>query len=524
MLLHELALDPAAAPDSAPALVTMDGTWSRGDLRAAVADLARAAATVTRPGGRVAIVSDSRPEVVALLLAVPAAGRVAVPINVRLTPDEVVGQLDRAGVEAVVGTEEELDRLAGVLPEAATLVTRVGLDPGAGDISLESLAAAPAPGLTNPPGPDDPAWLIATSGTTGAAKGAVLTARSLGAAVAATAAARPLAEDEVYLYPFPLYHVSVYNVLHALSRGRPVVLPRRFDAATICALAEAHRVTAMSLAPTMLRLLLDHRAAQDDPATVLADLRTVAYGAAPMPPALLAEADEALGVAFAQGYGMTELSGNAVFLGPDDHRRGLAGETHLLGAAGRPGPGVELRIVDDRGAPVPPGARGEVCVRAAQVCAGYWRDPTATRAAIRDGWLHTGDVGVIDGEGVLTIVDRAKDIIVTGGENVASREVEDVIGQHPAVARVAVVGVPDDRWGEAVCAVLVLRPGTGHDAATVRAEVLEVARTRLAGFKVPKRVVLADDLPVNAGGKVVKADLRRRLAGRSAGASGSGAA
>lgn len=524
MLLHELALDPAAAPDAAAALVTMDGTWSRGDLRAAVSDLSRAASTVARPGGRVAIASDGRPEVVALLLAVPAAGRVAVPINVRLTPEEVVGQLDRAGAEAVVGTEEELDRLAGVLPEAATLLTRVGLDPGAGDISLESLAAAPAPPPADPPGPDDPAWILATSGTTGAAKGAVLTARSLGAAVATAAAARPLADDDVYLDPFPLYHVSVGNVLHALSRGRPVVLPRRFDAATICALAEAHRVTAMSLTPTMLRLLLDHRAAQDDRAAVLADLRIVTYGAAPMPPALLAEAEEALGVGFAQGYGMAELSGSAVFLGPDDHRRGLAGETHLLGAAGRPGPGVELRVVDDRGAPLPPGAPGEVCIRAEQVCAGYWQDPVASRAAIRDGWLHTGDVGVVDDDGVLTILDRAEDIIVTGGENVASREVEDVIGQHPAVSRVAVVGVPDERWGEAVCAVLLLRPGTDHDAAAVRAEVLEVARARLAGFKVPKRVVLSDDLPVTARGEVAKAELRRQLAGPSARAPGSGAA
>ncbi len=512
MLLHELALDADAAPDGAPALVTADGTWSRGDLRAAVADLTRAVATVTRPGGRVALVADSRPEVVALLLAIPAAGRVAVPINVRLTPEEVVAQLDRAGTEALLGTDEELSRLAAALPDATTIMTTVGLDPGAGDISLESLVAAPAPPTTDPPAPDDPAWIIATSGTTGRAKGAVLTASSLGAAVAVTAAARPLADDDVYLYPFPLYHVSAYNVLHALSRGRPVVLPRRFDAPTICALAEAHRVTAMSLAPTMLRLLLDHRAAQADPGTVLADLRTVAYGAAPMAPALLAEASEALGVGFAQGYGMTELSGNAVFLGPEDHRRGLDGEARLLGAAGRPGPGVELRIVDEGGRALPTGERGEVCVRAGQVCAGYWQDPEATAAALRDGWLHTGDVGVLDDDGLLTIVDRAKDIIVTGGENVASREVEDVIAEHPAVARVAVVGVPDDRWGEAVCAVLVLRAGADRDPAEVRTEVLEQARDRLAGFKVPKRVVLAEDLPVNAGGKVVKAELRRRLA------------
>jgi acyl-CoA synthetase (AMP-forming)/AMP-acid ligase II len=265
----------------------------------------------------------------------------------------------------------------------------------------------------------------------------------------------------------------------------------------------------MSLAPTMLRLLLDHvaQAGRDD----LATLRSVSYGAAPLAPALLAEAAGVLGVGFAQGYGMTELSGNAVFLGPDDHRRGLAGEDHLLRAAGRPGPGVELRIIGDDGAPVAAGATGEVCVRAAQVCAGYWDDPEATAAALPDGWLRTGDVGTLAADGLLTIVDRAKDIIITGGENVASREVEDAIGHHPAVARVAVIGVPDAHWGEAVVAVVVLRADAEDGPATVTSIQVEAGR-HLARFKQPKRVEVVDDLPVNAGGKVDKVELRRRFA------------
>ncbi len=337
----------------------------------------------------------------------------------------------------------------------------------------------------------------------------MLTAAGLGAGVATSVAARPLADDEVYLYPFPLYHVSAYNVLHALHRGRPVVLPRRFDAPAVLELTRTHGVTAMSLAPTMLRLLLD--AAGDD-RSALASLRSVSYGAAPMPPALLREAHDALGVGFAQGYGMTELSGNAVFLSPDDHRRGLAGDRRLLVAAGRPGPGVELRITDEAGDDVATGTPGEIRVRSGQVCAGYWDDPDATAATIVDGWLRTGDVGVLDDDGLLTIVDRAKDIVVTGGENVASREVEDVVGTHPAVARVAVVGLPDPRWGEAVCAAVVLRPG--HDLALddVEADIVAHARAHLAGYKAPKRVVVLDDLPTNAGGKVVKPELRRLLA------------
>lgn len=513
MLLHDLVLGPGAtASPHRDAVLTTEGGWSRDELRDTVMAMAGPLATLAPIGGRIALAADGRPEVVGLLLAIPAAGRVAVPLNTRLTPDEMVGQLDTAGVTAVIGTAEELGRLAPALHRAPTVRTCVGLDPGAGDISLSALVAAPAPAATVADDPAAPAWIVFTSGTTGRAKGVVLTARSLGAAVATTAAARPFADDDVYLYPFPLYHVSVYNVLHALHRGRPVVLPRRFDPATIVRLADDHGVTVMSLAPTMLRLLLDHRAQAPEPAAVLAGLRTIAYGAAPMAPALLAEAHEALGVELAQGYGMTELSGNAVFLSPEDHRRGLAGQDELLRAAGRPGPGVELRILGPGGRDAPPGSAGEVAVRAAQVCAGYWGEPEATTALLGDGWLRTGDVGVLDDTGLLTIVDRAKDIIISGGENVSSLEVEDVLARHPAVARVAVVGVPDDRWGEAVCAVVVARPGTTQDRTSLTADILALAGEHLAGFKRPKRLVFVDSLPVNANGKVNKPDLRHRLA------------
>jgi acyl-CoA synthetase (AMP-forming)/AMP-acid ligase II len=494
--------------DDAPALIAPDVVVTRGELAAEVAAIADGLAGIVSPGGRVAIAADNRVAVVALLLAIPASGRIAVPLNTRLTPDDMLAQIAATGAEVVVGTADELGRLGALGHLPSCLQTTVGLDHGVGDISLAALTAAPAPAHRAEPGDDDPAWIIFTSGTTGRAKGAVLTARSLGAAVATTAAARPLADDDVYLYPFPLYHVSAYNILHALHRGRPTVLPRRFDAPAVAALTARHRVTVMSLAPTMLRMLLDHVAGTGT--AELASLRTVAYGAAPMAPALLAEADATLGVGFAQGYGMTELSGNAVFLGPDDHRAGLAGEERLLRAAGRPGPGVELSVVDETGAPVATGEAGEVCVRAAQVCAGYWDDPEATAAALVDGWLRTGDVGTLDADGLLTIVDRAKDIIITGGENVASREVEDALGHHPAVARVAVVGVPDARWGEAIVAAVVLRPGF-EEAGGTGAEIATEAGRRLARFKIPKRVVVVDDLPVNAGGKVDKVALRSLL-------------
>ena len=214
--------------------------------------------------------------------------------------------------------------------------------------------------------------------------------------------------------------------------------------------------------------------------------------------ALLQRAFDVLGVEFAQGYGMTELSGNAVFLDPDAHRRGLAGEPELLRAAGRPAPGVGLRISE----------QGEICVRADQVMCGYLDDPDATASTIVDGWLHTGDAGFIDADGYLFVVDRIKDIVITGGENVSTLEVEDVLASFEGVAAVAVIGVPDATWGENVCAVVVPRAGVDLD---VDAMLMHV-RARLAGFKVPRHVVVADSLPVNASGKVLKSELRSQMA------------
>jgi acyl-CoA synthetase (AMP-forming)/AMP-acid ligase II len=336
----------------------------------------------------------------------------------------------------------------------------------------------------------------------------VLTARSLLAAVEVTLAGRPVAPDEVYLFPFPLCHVAGYNVLVHHRRGRPVVLLPRFEPSAFVAAVAEHGVTSASLAATMLSSLLDHVEATGT-ASSLASLRTIAYGAAPMPVALLRRADGLLGCGFAQGYGMTELSGNAVFLGPDEHRAGLRGDDpEVLRSAGRPGPGVEVRIVDGDGREVRPGTAGEIVVRAAQVAAGYWHDGEATAATFAGGALRTGDVGRWDTAGRLHVVDRLKDVIVTGGENVSSVAVEDVLHGCAAVREAAVIGVPDPHWGENVCAVVVARPGTEPSPR----ELSDLVATELGRFTRPRHVVFVEGLPRNAAGKVVKDDLRRLVA------------
>ena len=351
----------------------------------------------------------------------------------------------------------------------------------------------------------DTAWLIYTSGTTGRPKGAMLTHRSIEAAVLNTTMARPVADDDVYLFPFPLFHIAGYNVVHHHLRRRPVVLLPRFDPVAVMAAIETERVTSVSLAPTMVAMLLDH---PERPSFDIGTLRQIGYGAAAMPLGLLRRTvSELPTVGLAQGYGMTELSGNAVFLGPDEHRRAATTEPELLAAAGRPAPLIALRIGDDDGIEVPRGDVGEILVRGDQVCAGYWNDPEAMEAGwTDDGWFRTGDVGRIDRSGRLHVVDRKKDIIITGGENVSSREVEDVVGAHESVAAVAVVGVPDDRWGERVCAVVVPRVGAAFDPD----ELVAWTDGRLAGFKRPRIVLTVDALPVNASGKVEKRLVRDR--------------
>lgn len=491
-MIHDFIRTWAAASPEDVAIIDGDRAVTVAELSDLVDGCAATCARDTEPGDRIAVLGANSVEFVALLSAVPMIGRTLVPLNVRHTPTELHALITRSAARLLIG--DRLDDWTGPhrrfdqLGEGASGATRPITDP--------------APG---------PAWIIFTSGTTGAPKGARLTHASLEAAVQNTASGRPLADDDVYLYPFPLFHVSAYNVLHAHHRRRPVVLLPRFDAGAVLTQSVRHGVTAMSLAPTMLRLLLDEIDRSGfDPSQL--SLRTISYGASPMPASLLREGSEVLGCGFAQGYGMTELSGNAVFLTPDDHRRGLAGEARFLDAAGYAGDGVQLRLVDDEGHQVPPGVVGEITVAGDQVCDGYLDDPEATRATIVDGWLHTGDLGICDDDGLLHVVDRAKDVVVTGGENVSSREVEDALLTHPDVVQAAVVGVSDARWGEAVTAVVVAASSdrTDHDPAwvdTVRAHV----RKTLAGYKVPRRIEVVDALPVNAGGKVDKRALRDRL-------------
>jgi acyl-CoA synthetase (AMP-forming)/AMP-acid ligase II len=272
-----------------------------------------------------------------------------------------------------------------------------------------------------------------------------------------------------------------------------VVPVAAFRPETFAAAVNDYGVTSCSLAPTMLHALLAHL---EDTGTELPTLRDVAYGSAAIPAELLRRALARLDVGFHQGYGMTETGGNVTFLGPAEHRAGAAWDASILATAGRPHADVEVRIADEEH------GAGEILIRGAQVAAAYWPGDTPTTI---DGWLATGDVGRIDDTGRLVVLDRRKDVIITGGENVSSREVEDALSSHPGVDQVAVVGVPDAYWGEAICAVVVPTAGPHPSAEALIAHV----RAHLAGFKRPRHVLFVNALPQTSNGKVVKDAVRQ---------------
>ena len=511
MLLHQLIDSGAASHPGRTALFYRDEVISFAELSHRCRGAALAVAAITAPGDRVAIVGENHPSWIEGYYGVPQAGRILVFLNHRLAPAELAAVLRRSGASVLIGPDRELDRLAPLAADFPDVHTRIDLDDWASLVDAAQTApSTPSPvGTAGDPGGAAPAWLIYTSGTTGSPKGAILTHDNFGAAIAASRYGRPISADDVFLYPFPLCHVSGYNVLRLHDAGRPVVLMDRFEAAAFVDSVDRHRVTSVTVTATMMSSLLDHLDAHPAERGRLRSLRQIAYGAAPMAPSLLRRAIDVLAVDFTQGYGMTELAGNATFLGPDAHRQALTGAEHLLAAAGRPAPNVEVRVVDDGAREVASGVTGEIVVSGDQVMAGYWMDEEATRVAFTDGWFHTGDLGTFDAEGWLYVVDRKKDIIVTGAENVSSREVEEaILATCPEIREAAVVGVSDPHWGENVCAVIVLRTG----AAIEPGDLTDRVRQRLAGFKVPRHVVTVGELPRNATGKVLKEQLRAWLA------------
>ncbi len=497
--LHELLALQAQRQPTATALWWQGRATSYAHLQARVARLAQRLASVGNPGDRIGVLAFNCPEFIELMYAAAASGRILVPLNARLAPPEWCYQLGASRVSLLFADAELLQALRAD-PGAPQALPAVDLQDDYAQWLEGPQATLPATAA------DDPVWILYTSGSTGRPKGAVLTHRSFLAGLESAALARPVLPGDTYLYPFPLFHVAAHNVLLQHQYGAAVVLLRSFSPEATLRACREQRVTTLSLAPTMIAMLLD------DPAFSPADLasvRTIGYGASAMPETLLRRLLADTGVGLCQSYGMTELSGSAAFLTVEDHQRAVAGQPALLRTVGKPLATVQLKVVDEAGATCPPGVAGEVLVKALQCMSGYWQQPEATAAALVNGWLHTGDVGRFDSAGYLSIVDRKKDMIISGGENVASREVEEVLRGHPAVKDCAVIGLPDAQWGEQVAAVLVLDGEASDD------ELAAHCRAYLAGYKTPKSWRRVQALPLNASGKVDKPALRAEARERS---------
>jgi acyl-CoA synthetase (AMP-forming)/AMP-acid ligase II len=460
-------------------------------------------------GDRVGVLMRNRPEMLEAMFACFKGGFCLVPLNSRFTEVDVAYHVDDSGAVAVLTDDEGASVVLGAAGRGPTRLEVVVAGDGgapAGAYGHDDLIGntddAPA---TVPVGRDDLAWLFYTSGTTGRPKGAMLTHGNLAFATASWLAdLTPMTEHDVTLHAAPLSHGAGFHALAATARAAQQVIPPspRFEPGAILELVVEAGVTNTWMVPTQIVMLLDH---VGDRAPVLPALQRVVYGGAPFAPADLRRALEVFGPVFVQLFAQGETPMTATVLPAADHAAALAGDRpERLASAGYARPGMDVRVLDADDAELPPGEVGEVCVQGPAVMAGYWQRPDESAATLRNGWLHTGDLGRFDEHGYLYLLDRAKDLIITGGSNVYAVEVEAALADHPAVHEAAVVGVADRTWGETVVAVVIGDPASA-------AALTEHCAAVLAAYKRPRRYVFVDELPRNAYGKVLKRELRDRF-------------
>jgi long-chain acyl-CoA synthetase len=477
-------------------------TYSELDERSNRLAQALAAAGVG-PGVRVAHLDRTGPEVIELLFAASKIGAVLVPLNWRLAVAELERIVADSGAPVLIAGPAFAETASALAAGRRAPMTVVETGP-----AYEAwLAAREAVDPGGRGASDDPIVQMYTSGTTGVPKGVLTTHRNL-AAAAETSPRWAFDEDTVSLTPLPMFHIGGIGwAFLGLWNGATTILVSEFVPEAVLDLLERERVTNAVFVPTMLQLLAAVPGAAERDYSAL---RSIAYGASPITTPVLKAALRTFGCDLFGIYGLTETTGAAVQLDAADHDPD-GPRSRLLRSAGRPYPWVELRVVDpSSGAPCGPREVGEVRLRAPNVMAGYFNRPAETAAALTpDGWLRTGDGGYIDEDGYLFLTDRIKDMILSGGENVYPIEVEEALAQHPAVAEVAVIGVPHERWGETVKALVVARPGTAPGAD----DLVAFARTRLAGYKLPRSIELVDALPRTPSGKVLKRELRERFSG-----------
>lgn len=457
-------------------------------------------------GDTVAVLAMNSDRYLELFFTIPWAGGIFAPLNMRWSAKENAYALNDCGAKVLCVDDAFLDQVPALMRDARNIGALVYIGDGEtpdGMIAYESMIAENA-ALEDAGRSDADLWAVFyTSGTTGVPKGVAMSHRALGYGSMSYLSMLPTIEDLRFLYIGGYFHFSGASPVFYITMvgGTHVILPK-FDTVPVMEAIASHRVTNIVLVPTMITMLLNH---PDFSKYDLSSLQTCIYGGSPMPEALMDQAAKLLpGWGFYQIYGMTETCGFATMLRWRDHL--FHGPNAIrIRSCGQPAPGVEVKIVSPEGGTMPPGELGEIAMRSDYLMTGYLNRPEDTAEVLRDGWMHSGDAGYLDKDGFLFVADRVKDMIVTGGENVYSIEVERALFQHPAVLEAAVIGIPSDDWGEAVHAVVVRRPG--KDASPQ--DLIAHCRELIAGYKCPKSIEFrTDPLPVTPVGKVRKNVLR----------------
>lgn len=474
-------------------------------------------------GSVVGLLALNRPEVLLVIGAGQTQGFRRTALHPLGSLDDHAYVLSDAGVTTLV-----IDPVPMFVERAAALMERVDglkqiltlgpvppeLADWGTDVSAVADTFSPQPLVAAELAPDHIVSITYTGGTTGKPKGVIGTARAMSTMTQIQLSEWEWPQNPRFLMCTPLSHAGAAFFSPVLMKGGSMVVLAKFDPAEVLRTIEEQRITATMLVPSMLYALMDH---PDSHTRDLSSLETVYYGASPMNPVRLAEAIKRFGPIFAQYYGQSEAPMVISYLGKNDHL--VDGENQRrLSSCGRPSAFLRTALLGPDDQPVAPGEPGEICVAGPLLAGGYWGLPEQTAETFRDGWLRTGDVAREDEDGFWYIVDRTKDMIVTGGFNVFPREVEDVVAEHPSVGQVGVIGVPDDKWGEAVTAVVVLRAGVATDdaaKATVTAEIQEAVKTRKGAVQAPKQVIFAETLPLTALGKPDKKALRAQFWGQS---------
>jgi fatty-acyl-CoA synthase len=503
-------LDKGASLGSDRPCLTTDGvTQTYADVQELSRRIASALAREgVRAGDKVAVLSTNDPVAFTCVFGISRAGAVWCPVNPRNEASENRELLDLFDCTVLIFSRKFGPLVEQIRDELPRLTTLVCLDGEvAGTWSWEAFLTGHV--VDGSPVVDDVAMIVGTGGTTGRPKGVLLTGTNLETMTAITLMSYPFHGRPVYLALAPLTHAAGVLCFPVLAKGGEIVVMRSPDVGGFLRLIEAHRVTHTFLPPTLVYMVLAHESL---PTADLSSLQCFWYGAAPMSATRLQEALTRIGPVMAQLFGQTEAPMMISTMSPADHflPDGTVAKG-VLASAGRPAPLVIVAVMGEDGSLLETGERGEIVVRGSLVMAGYYKDPVATAEASKHGWHHTGDIGYLDDDGFLFIVDRAKDMVITGGFNVYSAEVEQAVMQHPAVQDCAVVGLPDDRWGERVTVVVQLLAGRHLEPA----ELIASVKRQLGSVKAPKQVEVWDDLPRSKVGKVLKTDIKRALTART---------